>query len=79
MDELVDSVPNKNAVRKECSYAPFKNHWGAASFLKNINTDKYNVTVISPRNYFVFTPMLAGASVGTVDYKSITQPIREIK
>ena len=52
--------------------------WGAASFLKNINTDKYDVTVISPRNYFVFTPMLAGASVGTVDYKSITQPIREI-
>lgn len=36
--------------------------WGAASFLKNIDTDKYDVTVISPRNYFVFTPMLAGAS-----------------
>ncbi|EED87181.1 predicted protein [Thalassiosira pseudonana CCMP1335] len=52
--------------------------WGAASFLKNIDTDKYDVTVISPRNYFVFTPMLAGASVGTVDFKSITEPIREI-
>ena len=34
--------------------------WGAAAFLKNIDTDKYDVTVISPRNYFVFTPMLAG-------------------
>jgi len=52
--------------------------WGAAAFLKNIDCEKYDVTVVSPRNYFVFTPMLAGASVGTVDFKSITIPIREI-
>jgi len=52
--------------------------WGAASFLKEIDTDLYDVTVISPRNHFVFTPMLAGASVGTVEYRSITEPIREI-
>lgn len=52
--------------------------WGAAAFLKGINANHYDVTVISPRNYFVFTPMLAGASVGTVDYRSITEPIREI-
>ena len=53
--------------------------WGAASFLKDINTDLYDVTVISPRNYFLFTPMLAGASVGTVEFRSITQPIREVR
>lgn len=52
--------------------------WGAASLIKDIDTDLYDVTVISPRNYFLFTPMLAGASVGTVDYRSITQPIREL-
>jgi len=52
--------------------------WGAAAFLKGIEADRYDVTVISPRNYFVFTPMLAGASVGTVDFRSITEPIREI-
>jgi hypothetical protein len=52
--------------------------WGAAAFLKGIDTRLYDVTVISPRNYFVFTPMLAGASVGTVDYRSITEPIREV-
>lgn len=53
--------------------------WGAAAFLKGIDTSQYDVTVISPRNYFVFTPMLAGASVGTVDYRSITEPIREVR
>jgi hypothetical protein len=53
--------------------------WGAAGFLQNIDTDLYDVTVISPRNFFLFTPMLAGASVGSVEYRSITEPIREVR
>jgi hypothetical protein len=52
--------------------------WGAAAFLKEVDTTRFDVTTISPRNYFLFTPMLAGASVGTVEYRSITQPIRQI-
>jgi NADH dehydrogenase FAD-containing subunit len=51
--------------------------WGSAAFLKSIDTDRYDGTVISPRNYFLFTPMLAGSAVGTVDVRSITRPIRE--
>jgi hypothetical protein len=53
--------------------------WGAASFLKDIDTNLYDVTIVSPRNYFLFTPMLAGASVGTVEYRSITEPVREVR
>lgn len=52
--------------------------WGAASFLKEIDSSKFDVTVISPRNFFLFTPMLAGASVGTVEFRSITEPVREL-
>mmetsp|Transcript_5256 Transcript_5256/g.6987 ORF Transcript_5256/g.6987 Transcript_5256/m.6987 type:complete len:664 (-) Transcript_5256:119-2110(-) len=52
--------------------------WGAAAFLKDIDMSLYDVTVVSPRNFFLFTPMLAGASVGTVEYRSITEPVREI-
>lgn len=52
--------------------------WGGASFVKHIDTSLYDVTIISPRNHFVFTPMLAGASVGTVEFRSICEPIREI-
>lgn len=52
--------------------------WGAAAFLKDIDTKRFDVTVISPRNFFLFTPMLAGSSVGTVEYRSITEPIRQI-
>jgi hypothetical protein len=53
--------------------------WGAAALLPDIDNDMYHVTVISPRNYFLFTPMLAGASVGTVDVRSITEPIRAVR
>jgi|AntRauTorckE5430_2_1112549.scaffolds.fasta_scaffold00586_8 hypothetical protein len=52
--------------------------WGSAAFLKEIDTNMYDVTVISPRNFFLFTPMLAGASVGTVEYRSITESVREV-
>jgi NADH dehydrogenase FAD-containing subunit len=47
--------------------------------LKDIDTSMYDVTVVSPRNYFLFTPMLAGSSVGTVEFRSITEPIREVR
>lgn len=52
--------------------------WGSAAFLKDIDTNMYDVTVVSPRNFFLFTPMLAGASVGTVEFRSITESIRQI-
>mmetsp|Transcript_39424 Transcript_39424/g.80877 ORF Transcript_39424/g.80877 Transcript_39424/m.80877 type:complete len:637 (+) Transcript_39424:94-2004(+) len=52
--------------------------WGAAAFLKDVDMSKYDVTVISPRNFFLFTPMLAGAATGTVEYRSITEPVRDI-
>jgi NADH dehydrogenase FAD-containing subunit len=52
--------------------------WGAVPFLKDIDTNRYDVICISPRNYFLFTPMLAGASVGTVEFRSICEPIREV-
>lgn len=53
--------------------------WGAVPFLKDIDTNRYDVICISPRNYFLFTPMLAGASVGTVEFRSICEPIREVR
>jgi hypothetical protein len=34
--------------------------WGAAAFLGGIDTAAFDVTIVSPRNYFLFTPMLAG-------------------
>jgi NADH dehydrogenase FAD-containing subunit len=72
------SIPSNNGVGVKEKVVILGSGWGAVSYVKDIDTDLYDVTVISPRNHFVFTPMLAGASVGTVEFRSITQPIREV-
>ncbi len=50
--------------------------WGGHAVSKVVDTGMYETIIISPRNFFLFTPMLAGSSVGTVEYRSITEPIR---
>lgn len=52
--------------------------WGSVSLLKNLDTSLYNVVVVSPRNYFLFTPLLPSTPVGTVELKSIVEPVRSI-
>lgn len=51
---------------------------GFAAFrlLKSIDTRSYEVIVVSPRNYFLFTPLLASSAVGTIEFRSIVEPIR---
>ena len=51
--------------------------WGSFATLKNACKKKYDITVVSPRNYFLFTPMLPMVTVGTVDSRSIIDPIRD--
>lgn len=38
----------------------------------------YNVTLISPKNYFLFTPLLASASVGTISASDLIESVRKI-
>lgn len=52
--------------------------WGGVALLKELNPEDYHVTVISPTNYFLFTPMLPSATVGTLELKSLVEPIRRI-
>ena len=50
--------------------------WAAHALLKVADTTKLRLVVVSPTNHFVFTPMLASASVGTVEYRSMTEAVR---
>nr|AOE43307.1 calcium-binding EF-hand domain-containing protein [Rostrostelium ellipticum] len=52
--------------------------WASLAFINNIDLTKYEVVVVSPRNYFLFTPMLTAATVGSVEVRSICEPIRRI-
>ncbi|KAI8812158.1 FAD/NAD(P)-binding domain-containing protein [Cladochytrium replicatum] len=44
--------------------------------LRGIDSNQYDVVVISPRNHFVFTPLLASTTVGTLEFRAITEPVR---
>ncbi len=35
-----------------------------------------DVTIVSPTNYFNFTPLLAGCAVGTLEFRSAVEPVR---
>ena len=50
--------------------------WAAHAFIKLASTYDLRIVVVSPVNHFVFTPMLASAAVGTVEYRSMTESIR---
>ncbi|KAL4080088.1 hypothetical protein V8B97DRAFT_2002561 [Scleroderma yunnanense] len=52
--------------------------WGATSLLKGLDTTDYNTVVISPKNFFLFTPLLPSVAVGTLGAKSVLQPTRYI-
>jgi NADH:ubiquinone reductase (non-electrogenic) len=48
------------------------------SLLKKLDTENYNVVVISPRNFFLFTPLLPSCTTGLIEHRSIMEPIRNI-
>ena len=52
--------------------------WGSVAMLKSLNPGDYHVTVVSPVNYFLFTPMLPSATVGTLELRSLVEPVRRI-
>lgn len=52
--------------------------WGSVALLKQLKPEDYHITVVSPVNYFLFTPMLPSATVGTLELRSLVEPIRRI-
>lgn len=52
--------------------------WASFRVLADICPKKNSVTVISPRNHLLFTPMLASSALGTVNQRSICQPVRPV-
>ncbi|MBI1803969.1 MAG: FAD-dependent oxidoreductase [Ignavibacteriae bacterium] len=50
--------------------------FGAFSLLRRIDEQRYDVIVVSPRNHFLFTPLLPSTTVGTIEFRSIIESIR---
>lgn len=44
--------------------------------MRDIDVHAYHVIVVSPRNHFLFTPLLPSTTVGTIEFRSIIEPVR---
>lgn len=52
--------------------------WGSVATLQTLTQGDYHVTVIAPENFTTFTPLLPSAAVGTVQVRSLIEPLRKI-
>ncbi|KAH7314698.1 hypothetical protein KP509_21G016500 [Ceratopteris richardii] len=53
--------------------------WAGSRLMKDLNSDLYDIVCISPRNHMVFTPLLASTCVGTLEFRSVAEPIVRIQ
>ncbi|GFU12912.1 internal alternative NAD(P)H-ubiquinone oxidoreductase A2, mitochondrial [Nephila pilipes] len=67
-----------NSSSKKIRVVILGSGWGSYSVLKNVDRRLFDVKVITPRNHFLFTPLLCSTAVGTLEFRSITEPIRNI-
>ena len=73
-----DDCPEMVRQRDKPKLVILGSGWGSVALLKTLNPDDYHVTIISPCPYFLFTPMLPSATVGTLELRSLVEPIRRI-
>ncbi|EUC57846.1 NADH dehydrogenase (ubiquinone), 64 kDa subunit, putative, partial [Rhizoctonia solani AG-3 Rhs1AP] len=52
--------------------------WGAVGVLQKLHPADYHVTIVSPDTYTNFTPLLPSAAVGTVQVRSLIEPLRKL-
>jgi NADH dehydrogenase len=80
VEHFVDDDDNtsKRSAKHQPKIVVLGTGWGAVSLLKNMHPEDYHITVVSPSNQFLFTPMLPSATVGTLELRSLVEPVRGI-
>lgn len=73
-----EDTPERAATSDKPRLVVLGTGWGSVALLKNLHPGDYHVTVVSPSNYFLFTPMLPSATVGTLGLRSLVEPIRRV-
>ncbi|KAJ3759856.1 FAD/NAD(P)-binding domain-containing protein [Lentinula raphanica] len=50
--------------------------WGGYEVLRGVDKKRWDVVLVSPNNYFNFTPLLASCAVGTLEFRCAIEPVR---
>lgn len=53
--------------------------WAGCRLMKGLDASIYDIVCVSPRNHMVFTPLLASTCVGTLEFRSVAEPIARIQ
>ncbi|CAL5866790.1 uncharacterized protein PFLUO_LOCUS1000 [Penicillium psychrofluorescens] len=51
--------------------------WGGYTLSRKLSPKTYSPIIISPRSYFVFTPLLTDTASGSLDFSNIVEPVRD--
>ena len=52
--------------------------WSGYRVARDLDKKLFDVAVVSPRNHFLFTPLLPSTAVGTLEFRAIQEPVRTI-
>jgi len=50
--------------------------WGGYILSRQLSPSKFDITVLSPRSYFVFTPLLNDTATGELEFAHVVEPVR---
>jgi len=86
----VEEKPSVKPVVEYSGLEPTRDHekprvvvlgsgWAGCRLLKGLDTSVYDIVCVSPRNHMVFTPLLASTCVGTLEFRSVAEPIGRIQ
>lgn len=67
----------KSAEQEKKKVVVLGSGWGALSFVRKLDAEEFDVTVVSPRPFFFYTPLLVGSTTGVVSPGAIIEPIHD--
>lgn len=70
------AIPSANQQKKE-RVVILGSGWGGYGVSRKLDPQKFSPIVISPRSYFVFTPLLTETASGSLDFSNIVEPVRD--
>lgn len=53
--------------------------WGGNRLARRLDKELYDVTLVSPANHFLVTPLLPQTALGTLEFRNVQEPVRNIQ
>ena len=75
---IVFTLNRGRAEPKKTKIVLLGSGWAGVNFIRHLKPELYDLSVVSRSNYFLFTPLLPSVTVGTVEIRSVVEPIRNL-